>query len=97
MFSLPVGISGFGTQLIKLELLHYFNEGFLFPLARIKKKRRIQRKKKFSLFLNIESEGNELKIIKTCRKSCRTEPTVLSAATLLYQQGNWMHNSVQRK
>lgn len=48
MFSLPVGISGFGTQLIKLELLHYFNEGFLFPLARIKKKKEDPEEKKIS-------------------------------------------------
>lgn len=59
MFSLPVGISGFGTQLIKLELLHYFNEGFLFPLARIKTKKGGSRAKIFfSLFLNIVKEMN---------------------------------------
>lgn len=62
MFSLPVDINGFGTQLITVERLHYFNEGFLFPLASMKKKKS-RAKKFFSLFLNIGSEGNKWKYI----------------------------------
>lgn len=66
VFSLPVDINDFGTQLNVLTSLHYFNEAFLFPLAMIEKKNRTKR-----IFLIIsETKGKWRKRNGNMQKIC---------------------------